>query len=357
MGLLLTAAPARAQQQENTAEEELVSPSPSRFQDVPSGERHRLSDRAELDLVVELYMVGKYEECSAELQFYLDPTNTNRFRDADVIEKGRLYYSTCSLLLGKREKARAALLTALQENPLMQSPDSLTFPPPLVSLFLEVRDEVQQLISDREREQVAELRRENEQARRRAEERLRRERELEKLAQEEVVVAKNSRFIAVIPYGAGQFQNGKKGLGTFFLVSEGLATATALTSGIILSVLQGQERRQGCTTPECIEPYNNGTAAAYQTLKWSSWATLGLAALGILEAQWFFKPERQLAIRKRELPKDLRFVPNPEEAEEGTDTYLESRDQPSSPRQREVSWMATAAAVPGGGVLGVGAQF
>ncbi len=267
----------------------------------PPPTRLRLSDGAELDRIIELYMAGDYQRCSGELSGFLSPSNLDRFTDPNVIERGRLYYSTCSLLLGDRESARQGLRAALEENPLMPSPDSLTFPPPLISLFLEVRDEVQQLIADREREQVLRLRRENEIARRKAEERRSREEQLEELASHETVIKKNSRFIASLPFGAGQFQNQNPALGSVFLVGQSAAVISAITALSIRLAIENRKERQA---PE-REAYNRQTLAAYQTMKWSVYTGLGLYALSVLEAQLSFKAEIKIQSRKRALPPEL----------------------------------------------------
>ncbi len=249
-------------------------------------------------------MAGDYARCSQELQQFLDPSHPRAFTEKDVIEPARLYFSSCALLDGDQELARAPLLAALRENPLMPSPDSLTFPPPVVSLFLEVRDEVQQLIADREKEQVLLLRRENEIARRRAEERKARERQLKQLAQQELVVAKNSRAIASLPFGIGQFQNQKKALGSVFLVSEVLLLGTAVTSGLVLEGLVSEANKGNNQIPD-PDSHNQNLHTAHQVLTWSSWAFLGVAALGILEAHLTFKAERIIGTRERALPPDL----------------------------------------------------
>lgn len=279
-----------------------------------TGERDgevRLSDRAELEQIIELYMAGQYADCSDQLADFLNPKGKAPFKDTRAIEQGRLYYASCTLLQGKRDVARRALRSALEENPLMHSPDSLTFPPPVVSLFLEVRDEVQQLITESEKEQVVRLRRENELARRRAEQRAYREREFEKLARKELVVAKNSRYLAAIPFGVGQFQNGNNVLGGALLAGESLLLVTAVSSGLILADLTSK-----VAVGIEVEPYNRRTRTAYDTLTWSSWALLGTAALGILEAQLSFKPERKLGERKRKLPPELETEPEPPRSQE-----------------------------------------
>lgn len=267
--------------------------------------RERLSDMAELDRIIELYMAGQYQQCSTELSLFLQPDHAERFSDPNVLERGRLYFATCALLLGERNAARLELKAALEENPLMPSPDSLTFPPPLVSLFLEVRDEVQQLIADREREQVLQLRRENEIARRKVEERRRREEQLEKLATQETVIRTNSRFIASLPLGAGQFQNGNIVLGSVFLVGQSLAVVTSITS---LAILQSIEKRTEQENPD-PERYNSQTRALYDTMKWSIYSALALYVASVVEAQITFKPETKLESRKRVLPPELSGTP------------------------------------------------
>lgn len=297
----------------------------------------RLSDLAEIDRVIELYMAGQYRQCTTELEGLLDMKNPDRFVDPSVLERGRLYFATCALMLGERDSARLELKAALEDNPLMPSPDSLTFPPPLVSLFLEVRDEVQQLIADREREQVLRLRRENEEARRKVEERRRREEQLEKLASQETVVRRNSRFVAALPLGAGQFQNGNVALGTIFLVGQSVGLVTSITT---LGILESLERRAQNEVPDERESYNKQTQALYDTMKWSLYGALALYAASVIEAQITFKPETKLLSRKRKLPPELSGEP-------------ESLGGPTS------AWRVTPsfAVTPQGGYVGIDATF
>ncbi len=299
--------------------------------------RMRLSDLAEIDRVIELYMAGQYRQCTTELEGLLDMKNPDRFVDPSVLERGRLYFATCALMLGERDSARLELKAALEDNPLMPSPDSLTFPPPLVSLFLEVRDEVQQLIADREREQVLRLRRENEEARRKVEERRRREEQLEKLASQETVVRRNSRFVAALPLGAGQFQNGNVALGTIFLVGQSVGLVTSITT---LGILESLERRAQNEVPDERESYNKQTQALYDTMKWSLYGALALYAASVIEAQITFKPETKLLSRKRKLPPELSGEP-------------ESLGGPTS------AWRVTPsfAVTPQGGYVGIDATF
>lgn len=333
--------PTAAESTPELDEEEEEPRSPPVVQGADEGlEGVRLSDRAELERIIELYMSGQYAACSARLSKFIDPESDDPFEDNRVLEEGRLYYASCTLLEGRRGEARKALRRALEENPLMPSPDSLTFPPPVVSLFLEVRDEVQQLIADSEKEQVVRLRRENELARRRAEQREYRERELEKLARKEFVVAKNSRYIASLPFGVGQFQNGNNLLGGVFVAAEGLLLVTAVGSGVILADLTARAA-DGDGDLVDVPGYNQQRETAYRTLTWSSWALLGTAGLGIFEAHLNFKPERRLRERRRALPPELEVPPDPEPGDDNDSFEL----NPS------------VGFAPGGGVIGVRGTF
>lgn len=302
-------------------------------------EEPRLSDAAELDRVIELYMAGEYASCTRHLSVLLDPDSTGRFRDPVVVERGRLYFASCALLAGERDRAKQALVLALEANPLMASPDSLTFPPPLVSLFLEARDDVQQLISKREQEQLLELQKKAAEAEAQALARRQREIELRRLAEQEVVVKRNSRWVASLPFGAGQFQAGKTELGALFLTTQTLALGTMAVSGLIYADL-GAQAASGVELDN--ESYVAARDLSYGVFAASSWTMLGLAALGVLEAHLTFEPERVVGTRRRALPPELT-------EELGA---APARDPPST-----FSVLPTFAPLPGGAYLGASGRF
>ena len=271
----------------------------------PPASRARLSDPVELEQLVELYMAGEYELCTSELAVLLDPKGPSPFRDAGVIERGRLYFASCSLLAGNREAARTALRAALVANPLMSAPDSLTFPPPVVSLFLEVRDEVEALIAKREQEQLVELRRQADEAAAAQRKKVEQEDLLYKLASEETVIVRQSRAIAMLPFGAGQFQNGNETLGAVFAVSEVLLGATLVTA----AALHADAYSDAVTYAQAHQPIPAEVRLNYDAMATlavaATFALVGVTALGIVEANLKFEPERVLAVRKRPLPVGL----------------------------------------------------
>jgi len=269
----------------------------TRSDEGPATSGVHLSDRAELDRVVDLYHSGQYEACKGELMRLVGQGDTKPLlTEPPALERGRLYLATCSLMLGEESVARASLREALQQNPLMAPPDSLTFPPHVVALFLQVRDEVQSLISKREEEEIERLREAHRRTLAEERERKERERKLYNLASQETLVTQNNRIVAFLPFGAGQYQNGQKALGDFFLATEvGVATIAGV-SGLILFDLY----RQTLT----VEPAANDNAkfqAAYTVFAASSWTLVGLVAVGMLEANLNFKETRVVGTRKRAL--------------------------------------------------------
>ena len=287
-----------------------------------------LNDTAELARVVSLYEAGKYGECADALHLLLSADSPRPFRDPDVVESARIYHAACLIGGGQNQAADEPLRAAIRQNPQMKPPDSLVFPPQVIDRFLRVRETMFDVIRKAEDERVKRA----QQAALQQEQRARRERErvagLERLAQQETVITPKTRWLALVPFGVGQFQNGEKNLGYVFLSSElVLAGSTLLTLGVethlILATSQAQKAAQS----------NNAKLHDwYSGLEYSAYSWLGVSLIGIVEAQLMFTPE-QRQIRKRALPAALR------------------------PESSSFSIMPSAAPVPGGAVLGVSGRF
>jgi hypothetical protein len=258
-----------------------------------------LSDEAELARVLSLYQAGKYSECASEFSALLARDGARRLRDREVIENARIYQAACFIGAGKPELADEPLRAAIRENMQMKPPDSLMFPPPVVERFLRVRQSLYEEIKRAEEKRVALARRASEvQAAREAEENAR-VAELERLASREVVVVRNRRLVALVPFGVGQFQNGDEGLGWVFLTSEAALAATALTS-------LGMQTYLSLEASRLRNPDNNSVLKTWSTLlNVSSYALFAVATAGIVQAQVSFVPEMREE-RYRPLPARLR---------------------------------------------------
>jgi hypothetical protein len=265
----------------------------------PKAREVELGDEAKLAGVVSLYEAGKYGECARALDRLLAAEGDRRLREPEVIENARIYHAACLIGSGKPEGADEPLRAAIRSNMQMRPPDSLVFPPPVIDRFLRVRQSLYEEIKQAEDRRV-------EQARKAAEIQAHRERaesarvaEIERLATSETVIIKNRRWIAWVPFGVGQFQNGDEGLGWVFLTGETALAAAALTSLGMQSYLEVEANR-------LKNPDNNAVLQTWNTLLHvSSYAFIGVAALGIAQAQLAFVPEVQQQ-RYRPLPTRLK---------------------------------------------------
>ncbi len=258
-----------------------------------------MSDEAELAQVVGLFEAGKYAQCADELAVLLDPKSREPLRDPEVIATARIYHASCLIGGGRTAEADQPLRDAILTDPQMKPPDRLVFPGPVVERFLRVRDTLHEEIRKAEQTKVDRARRDAEQRARKAREQDERVRALEEMASREVVIVRNRRWLALIPFGVGQFQNGNPELGWVFLTSEIALGATALTA-------LAMQTHFTLEAHDVQNPDNNAVLKTWNTLlDVSAWAFVGVAALGITEAQLSFVPERREE-RKRPIPPNLR---------------------------------------------------
>jgi hypothetical protein len=131
--------------------------------------------------------------------------------------------------------------------------------------------------------------------------------------------APGSRYIAALPFGAGQFQNGDVGLGIFFAAGEALLGGASITAFALVDRLSQTSLRSSNGLLPNIPALNNELALLTRLNQVAFAAGSALAVAGVIEAQVSFRSARC----KRECA-------------------------PVS---------ATAAPVPGGGRLGVRVSF
>ena len=278
---------------------------PLRAQTTPHGpvptEPPRLNDAAELARVVSLYEAGKYGECADALNQLLSSESPHPLHELNVIENARIYHAACLIGSSQNQLADEPLRAAIRQNPQMKAPDSLVFPAQVIDRFLRVRETMFDVIRKAEDERVKRA----QELAAQQEARAKRERErivaLERLAQEGTVITPRSRWLALVPFGVGQFQNQDRPLGYLFLTSEIVLAATTLTA-------LGVETHLVLATSQIDKPDPSNKDRIdnwYTALNYSSYAWLGVSLIGIIEAQLSFVPE-QRQIRKRPLPPALR---------------------------------------------------
>jgi hypothetical protein len=276
----------------------------------PAPATAKLSDRAELQKVIGLIDVGKYKECADTLAELLRPDSTRPLQDSDVIENARLYHAVCLINNGQPKLADEPLRAAIRANPQMKQPDSLVFGEQLLERYLQVREAMIGEIREAERKRAAEARANALIRERELRDEQIRVRGLERLAATQTVVVKNRRWIAMVPFGVGQFQNGDKSLGWVFFGAEAALGVTALTA-LAYETKRIGEAAEAKAQNKDPTPINENVETWHTVLKVSSYGFLALAIGGIVEAQLSFVPEEKKTL-PRPLPERLRPRPKSE---------------------------------------------
>jgi len=275
---------------------------------------------SEFELGRNSFSRGNYEEAAQRFEDMLDPVNEHALKTPQLIEQARIYRAASLIALKRTEEADAEIEATLRANPGAY-PDPVVFPGVVLDRFTDVRGRIRQELEDKAREKARQegLRLEEERARQQRE----RERvaKLEELAQQQSEVVQNSRWLAAIPFGVGQFQNQQEGLGWTFLASEAaLATTTIVTAAI------HQDLTSKGNDPNVDTVDLNNRRHTMESANHLAFAAFALVAVGgVVHAQLTFVPKRE-EVKRRELPKELLATP-------------------------------TVTAVRGGAMIGVGGSF
>jgi hypothetical protein len=292
----------------------------------------RADPQQDLALAETRFQNGRYEEAAAilgpMLAEPLDPTSPDAERRKPIYHQARPLYAACLVALGREDEADAVILEQYRADPFYEVPPG-RFPQPVVDRFIRVatsnRAQIEawrQTIIDQQQERAAQ----------RAElERRRTERlaQLEAMAAEEKTVIYRSRWLAAVPFGVGQFQNGDVGLGVFFAASEVLTIASGVTSFIIADNVPDCSTVPPTIDQESGEPIDCGRLETrFQVARAVNWVSLGSAAAlligGIIEAQVSFEG-KQVQTRKRELPPPVEISPDASISDQGAIFGLRGR--------------------------------
>lgn len=209
-----------------------------------------------------------------------------RLQEPVLVLESRKFLAASYLFLGRKAEAEAQFNRLLEAEPDYELLEA-NFPQAVVSVFREVRTRVRAQREEERRRQSEQI-----EAERRAREAMiaaeqARLARLTELAAEETVERRHERWIAALPFGVGQFQNGHTMLGWTFAVSEALLLSTAVVSWAIHSSLDASLDTQ---IPADRVAFENARTAA----KITNWISMGLftavAIGGIVDAQLRFVP-------------------------------------------------------------------
>lgn len=258
----------------------------------------RADDLTDFEHARALYAKRNYAGAVAALESMVG-SDPPRVTERLLVLESRKYLAASLLFVGKREESRAQFRLLLAQEP-HYAIDPLAFPTDVVTLFEKVKADFQtqldELRAEQQRQKEEELRIQQE----RAEAERANLEQLFKLAQESETRQENSRWIATIPFGVGQFQNGHKSFGMALAVLEGLSAAVSIATYVgHQQVADDQPSRT-----------NEREAARVETLwRTSNQAAFGafavLALIGIIDAHVRFVPTR-ITRKPRMLPPELR---------------------------------------------------
>jgi tetratricopeptide (TPR) repeat protein len=245
-------------------------------------------DRAEVDKARSAFLRRQYDEVERRLAPFADPA-AGATRDAAVLPDAYFLLAAAYFRLGRADDA-AALLEAMAAKRPDAEPDPLLLPPEVVDGFADAKGRIRERVAEQQKERER-LRLEAEAARARAKKQLdERIAKLENLARVETIREPHSRWLAAVPFGVGQFQNGDKALGWVLLVGETLALVTCAATVFIYDTAI-DDAYATRDSPGVSRQYLARASNAKTANVVSAITGLALGAAGLVEAQVNFVPE------------------------------------------------------------------
>ncbi|MGB5810235.1 MAG: hypothetical protein WBG86_06875 [Polyangiales bacterium] len=221
-----------------------------------------------------------------------------RARNPVVRLEARKYLGATYLFLDEPAKAREQFRRVLEEDPDYEI-DPVAFPEAVVQSFQEVKAQADIARAEREALEAA---REKDDRIEELQELIRQQQrieELELLARTETVERVNSRWIAALPWGIGQFQNQNRRLGIMFAVMESAFLVSSIATFIGHNALRDEN-------PNADDI--DRARRVEKALRIGNWVSvaglLSFYVAGVVEAQVRFRPVVR-STRERDLPDDV----------------------------------------------------
>jgi hypothetical protein len=260
----------------------------------------RADEISDLEKAYAAYAARKYVDAEGRLRALLSP-ETGTLKDPDRVADARMYLGAVLLAEGRRTDALAVFQRLLLDKEDYQ-PDPLRIPLEALDALIDVRSQIREKVRALQVEKAREQQEEQAKAEAEKQRAAGRIALLEKLASEEIVIQRNARWIALVPFGAGQFQNRQDALGWSLLLSESLLGAGSIVSAGLTLYNEGNAR-------DALSRSDSAQAHGYNQRARGDWvadvAFLGSFAavgiVGILHAELTFVPEN-VQVQKRALP-------------------------------------------------------
>lgn len=281
----------------------------------------RADDAQQFELLKGLFYAGQYEEVLQRIAILLETSNpacatvegaptvpqTCHLADGVLIERMHEMHIVALYALKRQEEADAIIERMLKQNPTY-SPEPGSLPAAVAERVAEIKARLQKELEDAARKKADEQRRAAIVAQKQAEDERKWIAELTALAATETFVERRSRFVAFLPFGVGQIQNGDTTLGLALMGTQAAAAASAVVFGTIHAFyaaadLSSRDPKGNPVDRRALAEQTRIVAAGNQ-IAFSTWAALAVG--GIIHANVTFVSEvrttRERPIPKRPLP-------------------------------------------------------
>ncbi|MBV9948220.1 MAG: hypothetical protein JOZ69_15315, partial [Myxococcales bacterium] len=251
---------------------------------------------ADLEKAHSAYVAHRYDDAEARLRALLDP-KTGELKDPNSIADARMYLGAVLVEQRRREEADEVYEKLLNDK-FDYKPDELLVSQDAINAFLDTRTRLRERIRKKQDEEAARKVSElaaAEAANTRQQLRLK---QLEELASQEHIVEKSSRFLAVLPFGVGQFQNGQDDLGWVFLSTEALLAVGSVVGAVITVYEANQANEANHRLDTAASDYHANARNAAIAADAMAGGFLLAAVIGAVQAQVKFVPEH-VRVRKR----------------------------------------------------------
>lgn len=262
--------------------------------------------RAELEKARASYLARNWSEAEERARALVDPASG--LKDRALVSQARMILGAALIAQGKKDAAVEVFEKLVLDDSTFE-PDPLSYPSDVINSFIDTRAQLAERIKN-QAVTLAKLEAERK-AREEAErEKQRRWLELVKAqAQEEKITVRNSRLVACLPFGVGQFQNEQPVLGWIFLGTEAaLVVGTAIT---LPMHSYARSRREHYVDTQDLDLAVQWDQRADQ-IQVANLILVGsfaaVAGVGILQANINFQPTRDER-KKRDLPPVGRWSP------------------------------------------------
>jgi hypothetical protein len=268
--------------------------------------------------VAAAYRGARFDECVTIARQLLDPKRPDHLTEPSDVDAATTYLGTCLVRTGRTKQAEDLFEQWIyaefaKRNAVPAKPNVALYGAAAAEAYDVAYERVSARLEIERKKVLAARDKAKDDAAQLAKAEAERQAALLEFASHETVVTRNRRWIATVPFGVGQFQNGKPGLGWLFLTTE--AAAAAVTLGGMVAEIElaahAPNQVEGRREADNLLELNSGQDRARLTWVVGLYAFTALAAGGIAEAHLNYVPQFE-EVRERPVPKELREPPKPQ---------------------------------------------